>query len=224
MHPLWKRLFQRKTHRLELNASQSAVPAFFLLIVGQKRSRLTIEDLCRLEETNGLLPEFTQTLEDVEDGSSVDSFFTCVSTFEDQGTNETQLDLRMPLLGASHAFGHYISHKNLKCLATEALDKMNRHFEEGQTYNDEDAMGKYLCPGLGWEVHPDEVGPQVLTVEHMNKIAGHWKNDVECSDDPGMLVDVMEMPWVYKKAARLVQYSEVTLHSIQQSSMLTLDV
>ena len=208
MHGIWRRLFKRVRTRSPLSTGPFFIPVYFLVIFGRKRSQLTV---AFVEQLNA---EIQPTDREDDDAVSASTFFTCFSVFQENSDGTANEDLLVPLLGASHSFLHYISNSNLQRIAMECLEKMNKHFAEGYTWNSEDTMGKYLCPGLGWEVRPDETGPNVLTTTDMSRIAGLWRSDLECSDDPGPLLDVMEMAWFYKKAARLVHHTEVRKHII----------
>eukprot|EP00210_Caulerpa_lentillifera_P002606 g2495.t1 len=38
-----------------------------------------------------------------------------------------------------------------------------------------------------------------------------WRRDFEYSDEASLMVDVMEMPWIYKKATHLIHYTKVVV-------------
>jgi len=202
MHSFWKRLFQRTAVTRDFEPP-SSLPIYLFVVFGKKRTRLTSQHLRSLQDDSHQVADAVVEAE----VASVYSFYSCLSNFQDEVTGK-ETDLRVPLLGATHQFPHYISHSHLRQLAREAFEKMQRHFSEGHAWNDQDTMGKYLCPGMGWEVHPDEVGPNVLTPAFFKKLTGYWKVDFECGDDMSPMVDVMEMPWFFKKVAKFAQYSQ----------------
>lgn len=208
MHELWIRLFQRTAAKRNLRSFPNALPVYFLIIVGKKRTRLTVQHLRCLQEGGGDEEVISEATE-METASGF-SFYTCLSNFRDERTG-AETDVTVPLLELRHRFVHYISHSNLQRLATESLEKMHKHFSQGHAWNDQDTMGKFLCPGLGWEVRPDEIGSNLVTAKDLSHMTGYWKNDQNFSDDPGILVDVMEMPWFFKKASKLLNYTQVPL-------------
>lgn len=69
---------------------------------------------------------------------------------------------------------------------------------------------KVLLPGLATIPRKDEVGIDVKTLEELKmQMNGSWERIKEESDDPSILCDVMELPWIYKRALGLSSQTEV---------------
>lgn len=197
----WRRLFERRgVHREP--SEKAPVVTYFLRLHGRRRKVLTTERLLELEES---LQKEIRELE--EDETSHQSFQTCVSNFEvEELTNGASSPSHLPI--ADLTFGHYISKSRLGHMACEILEKMNQHFSSFQSWQGDETQ-KYLSPGIGWEEREDERGPDVLSPSRFDCFKGMWRNDFDCSDDTSMMIDLMEMPWIYKKATKLIQYTEV---------------
>eukprot|EP00210_Caulerpa_lentillifera_P004777 g4561.t1 len=211
--PTWKRLFERQGVHREPETN-STVGKYFVFLLGRRRKVLTSERLLELEaslehEIRELEEDETRELE--EDRKSHLSYQTCVSIFDEVFSNPeigTSSPVCQPI--ADLTFGHYISKSRLGRIACEILEKMNRHFSEEQCWK-EDIAKKYLSPGIGWEVRDDEQGPDVVSLSRFDNFQGLWRTDHDCSDDNSMMIDIMEMPWIYKKATKLIQYTEVVV-------------
>lgn len=70
---------------------------------------------------------------------------------------------------------------------------------------------KVGLPGLASIPRADEVGPDVKTIEELKVMNGVWVRDSSKSDDPGPLCDVMELPWIYKRALKISSQAEVEI-------------
>lgn len=69
---------------------------------------------------------------------------------------------------------------------------------------------KVLLPGLATIPRKDEVGIDVKTLEELQmQMNGSWERVPQESDDPSILCDVMELPWIYKRALSLSSQTEV---------------
>lgn len=69
---------------------------------------------------------------------------------------------------------------------------------------------KVVLPGLSTIPRKDEVGVGVKTLEELKaQLNGSWERIPEESDDPSVLCDVMELPWIFKRALSLSSQTEV---------------
>lgn len=67
-----------------------------------------------------------------------------------------------------------------------------------------------FTPGIGWVPRPDEVGEGVKTVEELKKLLnGTWIQDSVKSDSMDPALDVLDMPWLLKRAVLCATQTEV---------------
>lgn len=68
-----------------------------------------------------------------------------------------------------------------------------------------------FTPGIGWVPRPDEVGEGVRTIEELQKLLnGTWVQSTETSDSMEPALDVLEMPWLLKRAVMYATQTEVS--------------
>lgn len=197
---LWERLFQRP--RISPRSQiKSPVATYFVFLYGRRRNLLTEAAVQELETTvEQRVPETDET--------SQQSFQSCVSLFEEDSDDVVVTPL-CPTV-SDQTFGHYISKSRIVKIAVQILEQREKNLSSSLSV-DENNVEKYLSPGIGWEVRADEQGVGVISPSRFDSFNGMWRSDFECSDDASLMVDLMEMPWLYKKATRLIQFTQVCL-------------
>lgn len=205
---VWQRLFQRR--RISpCSQIKSPVGTYFVFLYGRRRNLLTEAKVKELETT------VEQRVQETDE-TSQQSFQSCVSLFDEDSDDGiiTPLCPNVP----DQTFGHYISKSRIVKIAVQILEQRKKNFSNCFSV-DEGNDDEYLSPGIGWEVRDDEQGVGVISQSRFNSFSGMWRSDFECSDDASMMVDLMEMPWLYKKATKLIQFTQVC-HSTQFPSLV----
>jgi len=197
---VWQRLFQRRgiSPRSQIKSPSAT---YFVFLYGRRRKLLTEETIQELETT------VEQRVQETDE-TSQQSFQSCVSLFEEDSDDGlvTPLCPNVP----DQTFGHYISKSRIGKIAVQILEQRKMNSSNCFSVNEGNDQ-KYLRPGIGWEVRDDEQGVGVINPSRFDSFNGMWRSDFECSDDSSMMVDLLEMPWLYKKATRLIQFTQVCL-------------
>ncbi|GMH41009.1 hypothetical protein BSKO_08919 [Bryopsis sp. KO-2023] len=69
-----------------------------------------------------------------------------------------------------------------------------------------------FTPGIGWVPRKDEVGDEVKTVEELKKMNGTWELDPELSDSREPAMDIVQLPWLVKRAVMYATQTEIKVY------------